>query len=103
MPAGGSDELGTDASTIVNGGRSSESTDKAHRPTATKTASRAGGESVEAHNKREFEKERVEDDKRRKKAEAEGWTAESIQRTFGDRYAQVRPPPCCQPISLRPT
>lgn len=39
--------------------------------------------------KQAFEKARAEDVKRKEKAAAEGWTAESIEREFSGRYAQV--------------
>lgn len=81
-----SEDLGTDFHTITDG--PTKGTDKTGQPTRKK--GKPTDSSVEEHNRREFEEAKSEDDKRRRKAQAEGWTAESIERTFGDRYAQVR-------------
>lgn len=86
-PADSSAAPASDEGTVVDGPPLQPSTSSKPKTTSSKKLPK--GHETEAHNKKVFEDEKAEDDRRRKKAEAEGWTAETIERTFGDRYAQV--------------
>ena len=63
-------------------------------PSSTQDAASEAAPAAAAGNKstRAFEKAREEDVKRKAKAQAAGWTPQSIEKEFGGRYAQVSLP-----------
>jgi hypothetical protein len=89
--------------TIVPSSYSSSSTTTS-RPSPSKRKSSSKGEKGPngAKDKQAFEKAREEDIKRKAKAQAKGWTAESIEEEFSSRYNQVRRAPLSSLSSLGP-